>query len=156
VKKALKITVLIIAIAFVAIQFKRPEFTNPPENPADTIEASIKVPENVGMILSRSCADCHSNRTIYPWYSKIAPASWFLADHIEEGRRELNISVWNTYETRKKIRKLDSICEEVENGEMPLSSYLWIHWDARMSAGEAQTLCEWANNEKERLQNMPQ
>jgi hypothetical protein len=108
------------------------------------------------MILSRSCADCHSNRTNYPWYSKIAPASWLLADHIDEGRKELNISVWNTYETRKKIRKLDSICEEVQDGEMPLPSYLWIHWDAAMKPGDAATLCNWANGEKERLQNMPQ
>jgi hypothetical protein len=156
VKKVLKIIVIVLVVAFAAIQFIRPAFTNPPENPGDTIEASMQVPEGVGMILSRSCADCHSNRTAYPWYSKIAPASWLLANHIEEGRRELNLSVWNTYETRKKIRKLDSICEEVENGEMPLSSYLWIHWDAKMNPGDSQTLCTWANGEKERLQNLPQ
>jgi hypothetical protein len=156
VKKTLKIIAILLAIAFIAIQFKRPAFTNPPENPAETIESSINVPKDVEMILSRSCADCHSNRTNYPWYSKIAPASWLLADHIDEGRKELNISVWNTYETRKKIRKLDSICEEVQDGEMPLPSYLWIHWDAAMKPGDAATLCNWANGEKERLQNMPQ
>jgi hypothetical protein len=153
VKKILKITVLVLAIVFVVIQFIRPNFNNPPENQADTLEASMSVPENVGMVLSRSCADCHSNRTIYPWYSKVSPASWYLDDHIRDGRRELNISEWNTYEKKKKIRKLDEICEQVEQGEMPLPSYLWIHWDAAMKPGEAQSICDWANSEKDRLQS---
>ena len=152
VKKAIKIVVIVLALAFIAIQFIRPERINPPEDLAQTIEASMTIPEDVRMILGRSCADCHSNRTIYPWYSNVSPFSWFLADHIRDGRRELNISEWNTYETRKKVRKLDEMCQQVEDGEMPLPSYLWIHWDAKMQPGEAQTLCNWANAERDRLE----
>jgi hypothetical protein len=156
VKKVLKITVLVLAVLFVALQFFRPDHANPPENAAETLESSTAVPDDVKMILSRSCADCHSNRTIYPWYSNVSPFSWFLDNHIRDGRRELNLSVWNTYEARKKIRKLDEICEQVESGDMPLPSYLWIHWDAEMKRGEAETLCNWARVEKERLQTAPQ
>jgi len=155
VKKAIKIIVILLALAFIAIQFVRPDRANPPEDQAQTIEASMNVPEDVRIILGRSCADCHSNRTVYPWYSNVSPFSWFLADHIRDGRRELNISEWNTYEKRKKIRKLDEICQQVEDGEMPLPSYLWIHWDAKLKPGEAQTLCNWANAERDRLEATP-
>jgi hypothetical protein len=153
-KKGLKIGVLVLAIAFAAVQFYRPDQTNPRDDPAMTIEASMDIPEDVRMILGRSCADCHSNRTVYPWYSKITPVNWFLDSHVRSGRRELNISEWNTYESRKKIRKLDEVCQEVESGEMPLPSYLWIHWDAAMQPGDTQKLCEWANVEKARLQTV--
>ena len=154
-KKVLKIVVIVLALAFIAIQFVRPNRTNPPEDQAQTMEASMTIPEDVRMILGRSCSDCHSNRTVYPWYSNVSPFSWFLDNHIREGRGELNVSEWNTYETRKKIRKLDKICQEVEDGEMPLPSYLWIHWDAKMKPSDVLTLCNWANAEKDKLQAAP-
>src|SRR4029079_1791023 len=151
-KKGLKVAVIILAGLFVAIQFYRPDRNNPPETAANTLESSTAVPDDVRMILTRSCADCHSNRTTYPWYSNVSPFSWFLDNHIRDGRREVNISDWNTYETRKKVRKLDEICQQVEDGEMPLPAYLWIHWDAAMQPGDAQKLCAWANVEKARLE----
>ena len=150
-KKILVIVVIVLAVAFVVSQFFRPDFTNPPENSGDTLEASTQVPPGVEAIITRSCIDCHSYRTSYPWYSQIAPSSWLLSDHIHEGRQEMNLSVWNTYDTRKKVRKLDEMCQQVEDGEMPLPSYLWIHWDAALKPGEAQLLCDWANSEKEKL-----
>jgi hypothetical protein len=156
VKRIIKIVIIVLAVAFVAIQFYRPDQTLPPENPTETLEASTKVPDDVEMILTRSCADCHSNRTSYPWYSNVSPFSWFLANHITEGRRELNLSVWNTYETKKKTRKLGDICDQVEKGEMPLPSYLWIHWDAKLKPGEAKILCEWTDAEANRLDTSAQ
>lgn len=152
VKKIIKIALIVLVIAFVVIQFFRPEFTNPPENPADTLEASTQVPPDVDAILNRSCADCHSNRTVYPWYSKLAPSSWLLSSDIREGRQELNMSVWNTYDTRKKVRKLGAICDQVSKGDMPLYYYLWIHRNARLSSGEVKTLCDWTDTELNRLQ----
>jgi hypothetical protein len=152
VRKILKIAVIVLAAAFVIAQFVRPDRTLPHENPADTLEASTQVPAGVEAILTRSCADCHSNRTVYPWYSNVSPFSWFLANHITEGRRELNISTWNTTDTKRRVRKLDKMCEEVQNGEMPLPSYLWIHWNAKLSKNEVNTLCTWTEAEKNRLQ----
>ena len=150
-KKALKIIVIVGVIAFIGIQFIRPDFTNPPVVEADTLEASMQVPEQVDAILNRSCVDCHTNKTVYPWYSKIAPVSWWLGNHISEGRRELNMSVWNTYSPKKKANKLNEICEQVESGEMPLPSYLWIHRYAVLKDGETKTLCDWANAEKAKI-----
>jgi len=150
-KKILKIVALVLFIGFVVIQFIRPDFTNPPVNAADTLENSAQLPDNVKQILNRSCADCHSNETKYPWYSKIQPSAWFLKDHIDEGRHELNLSVWNTYEPRRKKRKLDEICEQVESREMPLPSYLWIHGDAKMSDEDIKTLCDWTKTESAKI-----
>ena len=150
-KKALKIIAIVIFLGLIIIQFFRPDFTNPPVNPDETLEAAITVPENVKAILKRSCADCHSHETKYPWYSKIQPSAWFLKDHIDEGRRELNFSVFKTYEPRRQRRKLSEICEQVQPRQMPLPSYLWIHWDAKMSDEEIKTLCEWSESESAKI-----
>lgn len=154
-KKLLKITAICVFTAFLVIQFFRPDFTNPPVNQAETLEASTEVPENVLAIINSSCKDCHSNETIYPWYSKVQPSAWFLADHLTAGRKEMNFSVWNTYETSRKRRKLDEICEETKSRAMPLPSYLWIHRGAKLSDDEINSLCEWTSRESERLAVSP-
>ena len=150
-KKFLKIVAIALAATFIAIQFIRPVFTNPPVNQAETLEASMQVPENVEAILTTSCKDCHSNETKYPWYSNVQPSAWFLADHIKDGRQHLNLSVWNTYETSRKKRKISEICEQVESREMPLPSYLYIHWNAKLSDEQIKILCDWTKQEGEKL-----
>jgi len=150
-KKILRIIVLTLSVAFIAIQFYRPDRTNPPIAQAETLEATADVPENVARILTRSCNDCHSNETTYPWYSNVAPFSWLLADHIEEGRRELNYSVWNNYSAKKKRHKYDETCEQIESGVMPHNQYLWLHADARLSEADKKILCEWAETEKAKI-----
>ncbi len=146
-KKALKIIAVVLFSLFVIIQFLRPDFTNPPVVQGEILQAATAVPENVQAILKRSCSDCHTNETVYPWYAKIQPSAWFLADHIKEGRGEMNLSLWNTYEAKRKKRKLEEICEQVETKEMPLPSYLWIHRDAALSDDEIKTLCDWTKSE---------
>jgi hypothetical protein len=151
--KYLKIAAIVLFVAFVAIQFYRPDFTNPPIVESENLFAAGYVPENVKAILVRSCSDCHSNETVYPWYSNISPSSWFLADHIDLGRSEMNFSKWNTYETGRKDHKLDELCEMVESRNMPLPSYLWIHWGAKLSDEEIKTLCDWSNAERQKLKS---
>ncbi|HQU82503.1 MAG TPA: heme-binding domain-containing protein [Pyrinomonadaceae bacterium] len=151
VKKIILAIFGVLLLAFIVIQFIRPDFTNPPVNAADKIENSMQIPDNVKTVLARSCADCHSNETKYPWYSKIQPSAWFLKDHIDEGRHELNFSIWNTYENRRKKRKLDEICEQIESKEMPLPSYLWIHGDAKMSEEDIKIVCDWAKSESAKI-----
>jgi Haem-binding domain len=143
-KKTLKIAAIVLAVAFVIAQFFRPNRTDPPIVEADTLEASMSVPDNVKAVLARSCNDCHSNKTVYPWYSNVSPVSWFLVNHIQDGRRHLNFSVWNTYEKKRKVKKLEEIGEQLDLGEMPLSSYLWLHRDAVLTREEAQALKDWA------------
>ena len=150
-KKTLKVIVIVLVVAFVIAQFIRPSFTNPPVNTAEMLETSVTVPDNVEEILKRSCNDCHTNTTSYPWYSQISPVSWFLNNHIQEGRGELNFSIWNTYTAKRKDKKLDEICEQVKTGEMPLPSYLWIHRDAALREGDANILCDWANQTRQSI-----
>lgn len=150
-KRAVQIIVLVLFLAFIAIQFVRSDFTNPAIVDGQTLEATVQVPEDVEKILTRSCADCHTSNTNYPWYSKIQPSAWLLAGHIRDGRQQLNFSEWGSYENRRKKRKLGEICEQVETKEMPLSSYLWIHRDAKMSAEEIKKVCDWTQAEEAKI-----
>ena len=154
-KKTLKIIAVVLIVGFIAIQFYRPDLANPPIVEAEALESVTPVPENLRAILKRSCNDCHSNETVYPWYSNITPFSWLLAVHIEEGRHELNFSVWNTYSAKKKRNKFDEICEEITSGEMPHNQYLWLHSDARLSEEDKKILCVWAQTEKSKIPETP-
>lgn len=147
-KKWIAIIGLVLLIVLAVAQFIQPGFSNPAINETETLEASINVPAAVSGILERSCIDCHSNRTRYPWYSRISPVSWFMYNHIQEGRRELNFSIWGTYSPKRKAKKLEEICEQVKEKEMPLPSYTWLHRDAALSDEEISTLCNWSNSEK--------
>lgn len=152
-KRIAKIIAVIVFAAFIGIQFFRPDTANPPIVPEQTLGANANVPETVRSIFARSCNDCHSNETKYPWYSQIAPASWFLADHIKEGRKELNFSEWETFNAQKKRRKLEEICEQVQTREMPLPSYLWIHRNAKLSDEEIKIICDWTESARANLPN---
>ena len=149
-KKAIKIIVIVIAVGFLAIQLYRPAKVNPATNPAEEIAG---LPENVDKIFQKSCNDCHTNNTNWRWYSNIAPVSWKMVEHVEEGRKELNFSIWNTYEMKRKDHKLDEICEQVDTREMPLPSYLWVHWDLKLSDDEIKTVCDWTKSEREKLKS---
>jgi hypothetical protein len=142
--KAIKIILLTLAIILVLIQFLPSGL--PDNRPEDekSIAYSSLVTESVLTQLRTSCFDCHSNQTILPWYSKLAPSSWFLADHIKNGRSHLNFSEWETYSRREKIGQLKDIVDEVKSGEMPLKSYLLIHPKARLEKEEISALSEWA------------
>ena len=142
-KKALKIAVIVLILLFVIAQFVRPDRSAPPIDNAQVLESNAVVPADVKAILQRSCADCHSNATSYPWYSNISPASWWLQSHINDGRHELNFSEWATYSPKKRNKKMEEVCEQVTSREMPLPSYLWIHRDAQMSDDEIKVLCSW-------------
>ena len=148
IKKILKILAIVIVVAFIVLQFFRIDKSVPSINPSETLESAVSVPPDVSLILGRSCNDCHSYSTIYPWYSNVQPVAWFLKNHIDDGRRKLNLSIFNTYTNKKKAKKLEEICEQVESKEMPLPSYLWIHWDSTLKDTEARALCDWANQAK--------
>lgn len=146
-KKALKIITVVLFAGFIAAQFFRPDRINLPVVETETLQASTEVPENVQKILQTSCSDCHTNQTNWIWYSNIVPVSRFMVEHVEDGRRQLNFSIWNTYDAKRKTRKLEEICEQVESRQMPLPSYLWLHWDAKLSDEQIKTLCDWTVSE---------
>jgi len=145
--RALKITAFVFALLLLAAQFVRPARTNPPEAPGRALEHHVAVPREVSEILTRSCADCHSNRTAWPWYSHVAPASWFVIDHVNHGRRHLNLSDWSRYDPRESADMLRHICHEARVGTMPLDSYTLLHPRARLSPQDVRTLCDWTERE---------
>ncbi len=146
--KALKYVVIALAVLFVIAQLIRPDTTNPSVAPGERIEASVEISADVAAILKRSCNDCHSNETVYPWYSQITPVNWWLESHIDHGREHLNFSTWARYTPQQKEKKLEEVCEVVESGEMPLPSYLWGHREAVLTPEDAKLLCEWAQSSK--------
>lgn len=103
-------------------------------------------PEEIAQIIKTSCYDCHSYHTEYPWYTSIAPLSWWIGDHIEEGREHFNLSEWGTYSEKKALHKLEEFYEEVEEGEMPLSSYTLIHGEASLSDEQVEKLVSWVKS----------
>lgn len=150
-KKILKIVVILLFVGFIMIQFFQIDKTNPPINSAETLESSTQVPENIQSIFKRSCDDCHSHKTVYPFYSYIAPIAWGVGEHIKDGRRHLNFSVWNTYDAHKKRNKFNEICEQIELNEMPMNQYLLIHWDAKLSDADKKAVCDWTKAEAEKI-----
>lgn len=143
-KKFLKWLVIGLGVAFLAIQVYRPARTNPHTDPARTLQATTPVPPHIDKILQRACNDCHSNDTRWPWYSNLAPASWFLVDHVNEGRHELSFSEIGAYSAKKRAHKFEELCEMVKNGSMPIDNYVWLHPDAKLSQADVQALCAWS------------
>jgi hypothetical protein len=142
---------IVLACGFVGIQFVRPARTNPVSDPAQSIEAQLPVTPQVAAILDRSCNDCHSNKTRWPWYSNVAPVSWFVIGHVNDARTAMNLSEWGTHDKDWQARKLRNMCEEVQDGAMPLSSYTPLHPGSKLSAEDKKTLCDWANAERSRI-----
>jgi hypothetical protein len=132
----------------VAIQFIRPARTNPQVTPASTLEAKVNVPPDVERILTAACKDCHSYETRWPWYSNVAPVSWFVINHVNDARQRLNFSEWpppTSVSARFSRRPRPSACDEVQTHDMPLFSYRLIHRDSRLTPQDIQTFCQWAN-----------
>ena len=128
---------------FVVAQFFGPAKTNPAIDQSQALESHVQVDPKVAAILDRSCKDCHSNKTQWPWYSNVAPVSWFVIDHVDHGRTHLNFSEWGTYDADQQKNLLRDICIEVKQGSMPLSSYTPLHPGSRLTGEDVATICEW-------------
>jgi len=137
-KKLLLITLLI----FVGIQFIPMDV--PSEVPSDP-KLAVDAPEEVQAILKRSCFDCHSNKVVFPWYSSIAPVSWFTKMHVKEGREHMNFSIWKSYSEEKRLKYLQKIPKAIKS-KMPLPSYLLIHKEAVLSDADKEVLTSWATD----------
>ena len=150
-KRAMQVIAVTVIVAFIVLQFFQIDKTAPPVNKNETLEAAVAVPPDVSEIIVRSCNDCHSYTTVYPWYVNIQPVGWFMKNHIDEGRQRMNFSIFNTYSAQKKVKKLEDICEQVQSREMPLPSYLWIHSGSVLSESDVKALCDWSNQVKAKI-----
>ena len=136
----MRLTLFIIALVLIGIQFIPVDRVNPP------IQSELMAPEDVDAILRRACYDCHSNETRWPLYSYIAPISWLVVGHVNEGRGDLNFSEWPTFDFELQELALSDIAEQVSEGKMPLQSYTLIHRDAKLSDEERELLLGWARS----------
>ncbi|MGB5387787.1 heme-binding domain-containing protein [Eudoraea sp.] len=142
--KVMKKMAKLLLLVFIAIQFFRPEKNINQGNHLASFINETNPPENVKTILTRSCYDCHSNNTEYPWYNNIAPVSWWLSFHVKDAKTHLNLSEWDNYSERQKDHKLEELIEVIEEAEMPLKEYTWVHQEARLSAEQREAILEWA------------
>ena len=144
----LKKTIYILLIILVVIQFIHPKKNI--DTAAAVLNSDISkvfpVPDNVQTILKTSCYDCHSNNTEYPWYSKIQPVAWWLNNHIEEGKGEVNFNEFASYSLRKQYKKFDEIIKQVKEDEMPLSTYTLIHNNTVLDNNQKLALSGWARS----------
>jgi len=136
-----------LLLAFLIIQFIRPEKNLGELDVAEDFIQVSMVPDTLARIFLSSCYDCHSNNTNYPWYGNLAPASWYLNKHVVEGKAHLNFSSWGIMNRAQKISILDQICEECSEEKMPLKSYLLIHRSAGLSLKEIEAICAWSERE---------
>jgi hypothetical protein len=150
-KKLLPRALMVLAFLFAAAQMIRPERTNPTSDPTRAVHAHLTVPAEVSAVFERSCRDCHSNQTRWPWYSHVAPVSWLVIDDVNHGRSHLNLSEWAAYDAKKADKILDEICEEISDGGMPLRSYRWMHPGARLTDSDVRLLCDWSRQQRQRL-----
>lgn len=149
--RTVKLTGLGLVLVFVILQFFPPEKNNAPSDPKLDMLSLLDAMEPVSELIRNACYDCHSNQTVYPWYSKISPFSWYLDKHIQKGKQDLNFSVYGQLDKADKIGVLADFCDEVDAGTMPLQSYTLLHKAARLTEEERELLCNWTEEQALKL-----
>ena len=139
IRKGLKIAFFIFAAVVILAQFIRINKSNPP------IRSEISAGPSIQPVLQRVCYNCHSNATVWPWYSNVAPVSWLVGNDVHEGRQHLNFSEWGTYDSGTQSHKLHGIAEEVAAGDMPPWYYSLVHREARLSSSERSWILAWTS-----------
>lgn len=127
----------------VLMQLIRIDKTAPAIDFSNDLMRMTNPPGEVAALLKVACYDCHSYQTEYPWYTNVAPVSWWIGHHIDEGREHLNFSIWGTYESSEQLEMLHECAEEVEEGKMPLPSYTWTHGAAKLTDYQRNLLKNW-------------
>jgi len=142
----LKRIALALGILLVAGQLVPLRRSDPPVQTSQTLFAVEKVPPGVQSVLQRSCQNCHSNQTVWPWYSYLAPVSWIVASDVHDARKAMNFSQWGSYSAKRKSERLEEICEQITNGDMPDPKYLLVHRSARITPQERDAVCKWTQD----------
>ena len=137
IKRVLRWVLFLALAVFAGLQLRTVERTNPP------VVTHIEAPTEITSILRKACYNCHSNETHWPWYSYVAPFSWWLEHHVIEGRRDLDFTRWNEYDADDQLDRIEEIVAQAEERKMPPESYLLIHSAARLDNEARATLRAW-------------
>jgi hypothetical protein len=138
--KRLKQAAIAFLVILAAAQFIRPDRTNPPIDPSRTIAAHAGTSKDLVAVLDRACSDCHSNATVWPWYTEIAPLSWLMAYGVKHGRETVNFSEWMTYSPARQRILLAQSCADMSSGKMP-GPYALLHPEMRVSPEDIEAVC---------------
>ena len=146
-RKILRVTLIIIIVAFAAVQlYPKHNDNNGSIKGANFIGNKYPLPANVEAVFKKACYDCHSNKTHYPWYASLQPVSYWLSDHINEGKSKFNLSEFLTYTAWKQFHRMEDVEEQMTNDEMPLTSYTLIHRDAVIDDSTKNLLINWSKD----------
>lgn len=138
-----KIGLIVFAVILIASQLISPTPNNKPIDEKLDILSSYNAPSNISTMLKAACYDCHSNKTNYPWYSKIGPVAWFLNNHVKGGLKKLNFNEFQLVSEAQKSFVLNKACEQMQDKNMPLGSYARLHPEAKLSEAQVEQLCAW-------------
>jgi hypothetical protein len=134
-----------LLIVLIAIQFIKPE-RNVSGNTEKDIATLYPMSDSVKVIVNKACADCHTNKTNYPWYASVQPVAFWLADHVNDGKRHFNFNEFAAYRIAKQNHKLEECIEQIKEGEMPLKSYTLVHKEANLTDAEKAVLTNWCQS----------
>lgn len=143
-KRKLQLAGVFALVLLIAIQFVQPARNESAAASPNDLKSRHPVPADVAALLQRACYDCHSNHTRYPWYAAVQPVGWWLAWHVDDGKRHLDFSEFSAYPAKRAKKKLAEIADEVETRGMPLKSYTWLHPEARLTPAEIRLVVDWA------------
>ena len=132
-----------ILLSLIIMQFFQIEKTNPDSNLEQDFLRINDAPQEISKLFKDACYDCHSHETRYPWYTSVAPISFWIKSHINGGRQQLNYSIWSKYPEDKKSHKIEETIEMIEEKSMPLTSYIIGHPEARISESERAKMVQW-------------
>ncbi|MCK5782096.1 MAG: heme-binding domain-containing protein [Flavobacteriales bacterium] len=141
--ESLKYIFFFFLALFLVIQLKVPEKNQGDLDVVTSFVNNVDTPNNVKAMLTNACYDCHSNNTKYPWYADVAPISWYVAGHVEDGKKRLNFTEWQNYSKDEKQKKLEKISNLIKRRWMPMHEYLGQHPEALMSNDEIAIYSEW-------------
>lgn len=130
-----------LVLAFILLQFTNPLRKNSPVK--NDFIAATAPPPKIEKMFRAACYDCHSDETRWPWYSRIAPVSWKIAEDVSDGRYNLNFSDWPTNNPVRAAKKMEDMSDEIGYGDMPLKKYTFIHRDARLTDSQRKELENW-------------
>lgn len=147
-KRRLKYAALIIVLILGIAQLIRPDRTNPATDPSRSIQEHLGTTNELIPVLNRACGDCHSNETVWPWYTQVAPTSWLMAYAVSEGRKAVNFSEWAAYSPAQQQMLLTESCRDASSGKMPSSIYTALRPEARLSTRDVETICAAARETK--------
>lgn len=148
----IKKILIVFLLVLVIIQFIKPEKNLSAASSPNDIFAHYQTPDSTKQLIKTACYDCHSNNTVYPWYSEVQPVAWWLSNHIKDAKSEINFSEFATFTPKKADHKMEEVMEVVKEEEMPLKSYSIIHKNARLTDAQRLTIINWAKQIRAQIQ----